>query len=96
MSLAQDKQTILDAMAYRSGESLINTVYLGSLATAGLYATLGIAYGRSDFKAALEKADQKTVDKLLEQCQSIISYMRKYPTKKCPHCGQIMPERPKS
>jgi len=88
--LAEDRALIREAMVYRSGEDSCNSVYMGSMAIAGLYHVLGLRYGEGNFAEALEKAGRKKVDALLKECKSMIVYMRAHPRKHCPCCGQII------
>ena len=93
IKMERDKELIRRAMEYRSGSDSCNSLYMGSMATAGLYHILGLQYGKGGFDEALEKARRKQVDQLLKACDNIIEYMKKYPMKRCSHCGQVMSAR---
>ena len=93
IKMERDKELIRRAMVYRSGSDSCNSMYMGSMSTARLYYILGLKYGDVGFDEALEDATRKQLDKLLEACDNIIEYMKKYPMKRCSHCGQVMSAR---
>lgn len=91
-ALAGDRELIRQALKYRSGSDSIGSVYMGSMATARVYHLLNLSYGfteRAEFDKALDSADRETIDKILEVCRSVIEYMQKHPTTRCPLCGNI-------
>ncbi len=90
----EDRALIRAAMAYRSSADHLNSVYMGSMAIAGLYHTLGLKYGGPGFDSALDSATRQQLDRLLEQCGTVIRFMQDHPRQKCPCCGQIIPAAP--
>ena len=87
------KKEIIEVMNYRSGEGMINTVYVGSMATAGAMRILGGIYSRDNFDDLLSKATDNQIDECYEYLDSYIQHMLDNPVKKCPHCGQIMSDK---
>lgn len=87
------RSLIAAAAAYRSGNDSINTVYMGSMATASLYAALGLRYGQPGFNERLAAADRPMLERAFAVCSNIIEYMQKHPTRKCPCCGGIVSGR---
>ena len=83
---------IFAAMEYRSGEGLINTVYMGSMAHAIILAEVGLTYGgdHSDFAPRLRAASPAVVARVKDHLQWIIHFMREHPVRKCRCCGQIV------
>jgi len=52
------------AVRYRSGPGLMNTVYLGSLATAGLMRRLGGSYGgKQSLQECIDNATDEQIEK---------------------------------
>ncbi len=76
-----DRNTIRAAMSYRSHEDSLKSVYLGSMERAQL-----------GFDDRLRSASRHQLDRMLLVCSGVIARMLAYPTKPCPHCGQVMPE----
>lgn len=81
---------IYAAYQYRNGQDSINSVYMGSMATASLIHKLGGSYGYHSVFELLETATNKQIDSAFEYCKPYIDCMEKYPTTKFPCCGQIV------
>lgn len=81
-----DRELIRAAMDYRLGD-----FYMGSMATAGLYHTLGLSYGSKGFDEALQGATRDQLDALLAKCKFYIEFMQDHPVKECSQCGQMVP-----
>ncbi len=85
------EKEIIEAMSYKS-EQGIGGVYVGSLAASKVMAYLGGAMGVGyEIRRALSQATYMQVYAAWKYLKSFRKYMKKHPTKKCPHCGQIMP-----
>ena len=86
------RELLRKAVSYRSGEGLLNTVYMGGIATCALCRVLGIEYGSGGLVSAIEQADSATIDEALKgpACHTTL-YMLEHPRKRCSECGQIVP-----
>lgn len=91
MDREQKEQEITQVMGYRSGESLINTVYVGGIASAAAIRILGGSYGESSVKDLLPAASDKQVDEVHKYLGTYINHMKKNPVTHCSQCGQIIP-----
>jgi len=90
---SSDKRTlILAAKDYQSGEGLMNTVYMGGMATAALCREIGRQYGRDtrSWHESLEACSKEALDKAIQVCMHTIEYMWANPVGKCPCGGQIV------
>jgi len=74
---AEVRALILEAMKYNQHPQRVNTVYMGSMAVAGLYQELGLRYGQQGFNEALEKAPRATLDTMLKKCRPYIEDMQR-------------------
>lgn len=92
LNRGQKIQLILAVVEYRSGEGLINTVYMGGIARSMLHHALGGSYQHDALDDLLLRASDAQIDAGLDVCKSYIEYMRNHPTEKCPCCGQIRPK----
>lgn len=75
--LPDDRQLILDVVAYRP-KNLINTLYMGGMATAHLMSMFGLLYGQPGLEEAVRKAPEETVNQALSYCLPYIQAMREY------------------
>ncbi len=84
---------ILAALGYQSGPGLMNTVYMGGMATASCCSALGRRYGADtqSWEESLDKASNKQIDAAIQVCMHTIEYMWVHPVNKCPTCGNIVP-----
>ncbi len=89
MKLESDKADIIAALDYRSGPDSCNSLYLGSMATHSICQAFGGSLGDVgfDLRKAIKDGTRRQVDKALESCASVIEYMKKHPTGRCPTCG---------
>lgn len=81
---------IIAALSYRSGADSVNSVYMGGMATAGVYSEVGLRYGhdsQEDLIAALHKASDKRLIAAFMRCRWVIEYMERNPRKVCPCCN---------
>jgi len=92
MTREQKVMLIRAAASYRSGEDRVNTVYMGSLATAKLHQLLGGSYVYDSLTGLLAKASSDQLDDALLHCERYIIHMQEHPTERCPCCGQIRPK----
>lgn len=90
LPLEEKRQLLKEAVNYRSGESLINTVYMGSMATASLCSALGGMYGKDSVISLIESAKEENIDAGIRTAIHTIEYMLANPISKCPCCGQIV------
>jgi hypothetical protein len=67
---AIDRKRIRIAMSFRKGD-----LYMGSLATAGLYRVLGLSYGADGFQEALDAASRSQLDAMLASCKPYLDRM---------------------
>lgn len=85
----EKEKLILAATEYRSGEDSCGSVYMGSIAHAGLSAIFRRPYGTCVYKEVIPLASDDQINAGLFKVANIIKYMREHPKKKCPCCGQI-------
>lgn len=64
MSIADKRAEMKRAVRYRSGSDMMNTVYLGGMATAGIMNRLGVRYGGD--KSLQQAIDDASDSQLLE------------------------------
>lgn len=73
MTDAQKRVAIRNAMAFNDEARRMascNSLYMGSMAIAGLMSIFGLAYGKDDgLEAAIDVADSVTLDKAVEYCK---------------------------
>lgn len=93
LSKDEKHSLILAALDYQSGPGLMNTVYMGGLATASCSSVLGRQYMRDtlSWEESLDKASSKQIDAAIQVCMHTIEYMWAHPVTKCPTCGNIVP-----
>lgn len=84
---------IIAVMKYRSGEGLINTVYVGGMTTASAVRALGGRYGKDYVEDLVKKADVTQLREAYRVLSSTIKYMKEHPTTRCKCCGQIIPAK---
>lgn len=89
LSMGDKRNLIRAASQYRSGEDSCNSVYMGGMAHAMLRRALG-GGGYDGLDDLLAAANDARLNAGLYVCSSYIETMRRYPTKKCPCCGQIV------
>ena len=90
MNRKQKEQEILAVIGYQSGEGLMNTVYVGSMAKSTVIRLLGGKYGEDTVAYLAPKASDAQIDKAHECLENTINYMKKHPVTKCKCCGQIV------
>lgn len=95
----EKKALLLSATTYQSGEGLLNTVYMGSLAHASLRATLNMPSAMEGYKdpmqsmsyeQRMESVDSKMLNDGIRCAIHTIEYMLANPVTKCPTCGRIV------
>lgn len=93
--LEADRELIIAATTYRSGNDSIGSVYMGGMAMSMLGAIIGHGGWHDDRRLAdvIRAAPRAKIDKALEHCKSIIDYMQAHPVEKCPCCGAIRPAK---
>lgn len=96
LDLDTRRQLIKDATNYQSGPGLMNTVYMGSMATAGLYTIFNKKYCEGGLHDGINAADSDTVNEGIKYSMHTIEFMLHFPVKKCPTCGNIVPAGHKS
>ncbi len=92
LSLEKQRAILLRSTYYQSGPGLLNTVYMGSMATAGLCVTLGGQYGKDSVTKLIKAADAIGVRNGLRAAYHTVEYMLANPRFKCPCCGNITTE----
>lgn len=91
LTIRRRQNLLIKATSYRSGEGLLNTVYMGGMAHASLRRVLGDTYpGTKSYAELIRSVDEKTLNCGLLTVAHTIDYMLAHPTKKCPCCGQII------
>ncbi len=92
LPLEEQRDILLRATTYQSGPGLMNTVYMGGMATAGLFVTLEGSYGKDSLRDLIAAADAIGIRKGLCAAYHTIEYMLANPRFKCPCCGNIVTE----
>ena len=77
-------ELIINVLQYRDGD-----YYIGSLETSKLYNMLGVRYGDLSINLykEIKEASLETLKRIVNQLDSYITYMEKYPIQVCPCCG---------
>ena len=82
---------LMAATTYRSGEDSCNSVYMGSMAHAGLMHALGGRYGQPPgYSVLIPPSSSTMLDAGIKSAIHTIEYMIANPRKPCPCCGRII------
>ena len=91
LELDTRRQLLKDTTQYQSGPGLMNTVYMGSMAIAGLYTIFNKNYCEGGLYDGIDAANSSTVNKGIKYAMHTIEYMLHFPVTKCPTCNNIVP-----
>lgn len=86
----QQVRNILAVLEYQYGENSCNSMYVGGIDTAVTVSLLGGVYGKARVKDLVRVASDQQIDSAAWHLRKYITFMKKHPTGKCPHCGQVI------